>query len=95
MRDEFKGQDVEILGVTMEDERNTEKDVDEFIKQFGINYRIAWVDMDFYRTMLSPGYEIPQTYVLAKDGRVIYKFVGYNAQVGDHVRAVVKQALGS
>jgi hypothetical protein len=94
MRGEFAAGDVEILGVTMEDERNTPEDVEEFVKEFGINYRIAWADIDFYRAILSPGYQIPQTYVLGRDGRVLHKFVGYNSQVGDHVRAIVTQSLG-
>lgn len=94
MRGEFAAGDVEILGVTMEDERNTPEDVKEFVKEFGINYRIAWADLDFYKTILSPGYQIPQTYVLGRDGRVLYKFVGYNSRVGDHVRAIVTRSLG-
>ncbi len=94
MRKEFSAGDVEILGVTMEDERNTVEGVKEFVEEFGIDYRIAWADLDFYKTILSPGYQIPQTYVLGRDGRVLYKFVGYNSQVGDHVRAIVNQSLG-
>jgi peroxiredoxin len=85
---------VEILGVTMEDERNTVEGVKEFVEEFGIDYRIAWADFDFYKTILSPGYQIPQTYVLGKDGRVLHKFVGYNSEVGNHVRAIVNQSLG-
>ncbi len=95
MRKEFAAGEVEILGVTMEDERNTVEGVKEFVKEFGIEYRIAWADLDFYKTILSPGFQIPQTYVLGKDGRVLYKFVGYNSDVGEHVRAVVNASLGT
>lgn len=94
MRKEFAAGEVEILGVTMEDERNTTEGVKEFVSEFGIDYRIAWVDLDFYKTILSPGFQIPQTYVLGRDGRVVYKFVGYNSDVGNHVRAIVSSSLG-
>jgi thiol-disulfide isomerase/thioredoxin len=94
MRKEFAAGEVEILGVTMEDERNTPEGVKEFVSEFGIDYRIAWADLDFYKTILSPGFQIPQTYVLGRDGRVVYKFVGYNSDVGNHVRAIVTSSLG-
>jgi cytochrome c biogenesis protein CcmG/thiol:disulfide interchange protein DsbE len=94
LRDEFKPEDVEVLGVTMEEDNNTPEDVSEFMEDFGIQYRIAWADRDFYREVLSPGYQIPQTYVIGRDGRILRKFVGYSPQVGADVRALVTQALG-
>ena len=91
MNADYKGRDVAILGVTMEDERNTEEDVKNFVRGYKVDYPIAWVDLDAYRALLEPGYQIPQTYILDRQGRQVYKFVGYAAAA--RVRSIIDQAL--
>ena len=91
MNADYRGRDVEIVGVTMEDERNTEESVKNFVKGYKVDYRIGWVDLDAYKALLEPGYQIPQTYVLDRRGRQLYKFVGYAA--AGRVRSIVDQAL--
>ena len=91
MNADYKGRDLAILGVTMEDERNTEEGVKNFVKGYKVDYPIAWVDLEAYRALLEPGYQIPQTYILDRQGRQVYKFVGYAA--AERVRSIIDQAL--
>jgi thiol-disulfide isomerase/thioredoxin len=91
MNADYKGRDLAIVGLTMEDERNTEESVKNFVKGYKLDYRIGWVDLETYKALLQPGYQIPQTYVLDRQGRQVYKFVGYAAAA--RVRAIVDQAL--
>ena len=91
MNADYKGRDLAIIGVTMEDERNTEEAVKNFVKGYKVDYPIAWVDLETYKALLEPGYQIPQTYVLDREGRLLYKFVGYAA--AGRVRGIVDQAL--
>ena len=94
INDEYKARGVEFVGVTMEDDRgNTPEAVSDFVKEYKINYRIAWADEKTYSALLSPTYGIPQTYVLGRDGRVFKKFRGYNPQVGQWLRAALDEAL--
>jgi thiol-disulfide isomerase/thioredoxin len=91
MNADYKGRDVAILGLTMEDERNTAESVKNFVKGYKVDYRIAWVDLETYKALLQPGYQIPQTYILDRQGRELYKFVGYAAAA--RVRSIIDQAL--
>jgi thiol-disulfide isomerase/thioredoxin len=91
MNADYRGRDLAIIGVTMEDERNTEESVKNFVKGYKVDYPIAWVDLETYKALLAPGYQIPQTYVLDRRGRQVYKFVGYAA--AERVRSIIDQAL--
>jgi len=91
MNADYKGRDLAIIGVTMEDERNTEESVKNFVKGYKVDYPIAWVDLETYKALLEPGYQIPQTYILDRQGRQLYKFVGYAA--AERVRSIIDQAL--
>ncbi|HLL71682.1 MAG TPA: TlpA disulfide reductase family protein [Pyrinomonadaceae bacterium] len=90
---DYAGRGVEVLGVTSVDERNTEEDIKEFVKEFKINYKIVKVETDDWASFLAPGYSIPQTFVLGQDGRLLRKFVGYSPQVAVMVRGLADQAL--
>jgi len=93
MHDDYKGRDIEILGITSEDERNTVESVREFVKEYKINYKVVWADEDAWASFLAPGYQIPQTYMLGRDGRILKKFVGYSPQVATMARSIADQAL--
>ncbi|HLL75419.1 MAG TPA: TlpA disulfide reductase family protein [Pyrinomonadaceae bacterium] len=91
MNADYKGRDVAIVGLTMEDERNTAEAVRNFVKGYKVDYRIVWADLETYKALLEPGYQIPQTYILDRQGRQLYKFVGYAA--AERVRSIIDQAL--
>jgi thiol-disulfide isomerase/thioredoxin len=94
IQEDYAGR-VEVLGITSEDERNTAASVEEFVKEFKINYKVVWVDAQGWEAFLAPRYSIPQTYVLGTDGNLIQKFVGYSPQVAVMVRGIADQALGN
>lgn len=91
---DYDGRGVEVLGITSEDERNTKESVEEFARQFKINYKVVWVDAKGWEAFLEPRYAIPQTYVLGQDGNLIQKFTGYSPQVATMVRGIADEALG-
>lgn len=90
---DYAGRGVEVLGVTSVDERNTEESIKEFVKEFKINYKVVKVGEKDWVSFLAPGYNIPQTYVIGQDGRLLRKFVGYSPQVAVMVRGLADQAL--
>jgi cytochrome c biogenesis protein CcmG/thiol:disulfide interchange protein DsbE len=94
IQEDYQGR-VEVLGMTSEDERNTAESVEEFVKDFKINYKVVWADAKSWEAFLAPRYSIPQTYVLGPDGNLIQKFVGYSPQVALMVRGIADQALGN
>jgi thiol-disulfide isomerase/thioredoxin len=93
IQEDYKERGVEVLGVTSEDERNTEALVKEFVKEFKINYKVVWIDEAGWASFLAPRYSIPQTYVLDQNGQLLQKFVGYSPQVAVLARGIVDRAL--
>lgn len=91
---DYHARNVEVVGLTMEDDdNNTAEDVQKFVKNLNINYRIAWAEKDLYATFLAPGYQIPQTYVIDKQGRIRKKFVGGGEHIGNFIRATLDDIL--
>jgi thiol-disulfide isomerase/thioredoxin len=91
---EYQSRDVEVLGLTLEDDRgNTPDAVRDFVQKIGIPYRVAWAERNMYARFLAPGYEIPQTYVIDKQGRIRKKVVGGGSHVGSFLRATLDDIL--
>jgi len=95
IQEDYQGRGVEVLGVTAEDERNTAEAVREFVKEYGINYKVVWVDQAGWGAFLLPSGAIPQTYVIGQDGRLLKKFRGYSPQVAVLARAITDEALNN
>jgi thiol-disulfide isomerase/thioredoxin len=92
--DDYHGRGVEVLGLTMEDDRgNTPEAVKESVRELKINYRVAWAEEQLYARFLAPGFEIPQTYIIDREGRIRRKIRGGGAHVGNFIRATVDDIL--
>jgi thiol-disulfide isomerase/thioredoxin len=91
---DYKSRDVEVIGLTMEDEDdNTPDDVRKFVHDLKIDYTIAWAEKEFYASFLAPGYQIPQTYVIDQQGRIRKKFIGGGEHIGNFIRATIDDLL--
>jgi thiol-disulfide isomerase/thioredoxin len=91
---DYKSQGVEVVGLTMEDDdNNTPDDVQRAAHAMGINYRVAWAEKEMYASFLAPGYQIPQTYIIDRQGRIRKKFVGGGASIGNWIRATLDGVL--
>jgi thiol-disulfide isomerase/thioredoxin len=92
--DDYRERGVEVLGLTMEDERgNTPEAVKDSVRELKINYRVAWAEEKLYARFLAPGYEIPQTYIIDREGRIRRKLRGGGSHVGNFIRATVDDIL--
>lgn len=92
--DDYRKRGVEVVGLTMEDDRgNSPEAVEKFVKDFEIKYRVAWAEKEMYATMLAPGFEIPQTYLIDRQGRIRKKFVGGGPHIGNFIRAALDDVL--
>ena len=92
--DEYRARGVEVLGLTMEDDRgNTPEAVKDSVRELKINYRVAWAEEKVYARFLAPGFEIPQTYIIDREGRIRRKMRGGGAHVGQFIRATVDDIL--
>lgn len=94
VRKEYAGRNVEFIGLTTEDPRTSSERVNKFVKKVNFGFRLGWADGETARTLMNGSNAVPQTLVIAGNGRVISHWDGYaRGQSGDHLRASIEQAL--
>lgn len=74
LKKQFKGQDFEIVGISVDDEK-TKDQVVPFIKQMGINYPVAYYDAAILSNFGNIE-SIPTAFIIDKSGKVISSYVG-------------------
>jgi|GEM_PF-312002 len=68
-----------IIGLTIEDPKTEGETVKEFIKEYGINYRVGYATEEMVQEYLGPGQQpIPQTLIFGRDGRLASHLVGFH-----------------
>ncbi|QQS49321.1 MAG: TlpA family protein disulfide reductase [Acidobacteriota bacterium] len=94
LANEFKSQGVEVIGLTTEDPEADRDKVEAFVKEFRIGYPIGFARGEFARFLMQGQDIIPQTYVIGRDGRLVRRFIGFNAKTSPpQLRAAVEEAV--
>lgn len=97
MREELQGQDFEVVGLTIEDDRgNNEPAIREYVKENQIPYPVAIATDDVWMEFASITGRgvIPQSFVLNRNGEVTAAFAGFNPRTTPkNVRKAVDEAL--
>jgi len=79
-REEYAARGVEFVGLTTESPLHDAERVREFAREFKMGYKVGWTDAETWGA-LRVGTPIPQTLVVAADGRVVVRFRGYSPQI--------------
>ncbi|HEX2867297.1 MAG TPA: TlpA disulfide reductase family protein [Ignavibacteriales bacterium] len=90
LKNEFKGKDFEIIGISV-DQENTVNDVVPFIQQYGINYPVVYYD-PMALSSFGAIESIPSSFVLDKTGKVVSSYVGLTEK--SNFEKDIKKALG-
>ena len=94
VRKEFAGRGVEFIGLTTEDPHTSSDRVRQFARDFNFGFRLGWADRETAVVLMNGRNSIPQTLVIAPDGRIISHWRGYSpGQGGDHLRETIERAL--
>ena len=94
VRKEFAGRGVEFVGLTTEDPLTSYNRVKRFARDFNFGFRLGWADRETAVTLMNGRSAIPQTLVIAPDGRIIAHWRGYSPrQGGSQLRATLEGAL--
>ncbi len=67
--------------------------VPEYVKELGIHYQLANPDEEVVDMFLAGVSDIPQTFVINREGRVVERLVGYNTEVARRLEAAVESAI--
>lgn len=103
LHEDYARRGVEFVGLTTEDPELDFEKVRDFARELRVSYKLGWLDRETARVMTSwgpprsgpprTGYSLPQTFVVAADGRIVLHVRGYNARVPDMIRTGVEKAL--
>ena len=90
---DYKGRGVEFIGLTTEDPETDSEGVKKFAAAFQMKYKLGFIDSEAARRLLNGRPSIPQTFVVAADGRVVTHFIGYSNNIPPHVRKGIEEAM--
>lgn len=94
VRKGFSGRGVEFIGLTAEDPRTSSERVRRFVQDFNFGFRQGWADPETAGLLMNGRNSIPQTLVIASDGRILSHWRGYSpGQSGKHLRDILEHAL--
>ncbi len=98
MNTEYKSRGVVFLGLaTTYNENYNVRRVKHYLRQQKINYKSIWDDGTLARPLVDAVHGrsvIPQSFVIAKDGRILKHFQGFNpASTPDLMREAIEDAL--
>jgi len=75
---ELKPQGFEIVGLSTEDPDSTADSVRDYAKTFQMSYAVGWSPQEVSIALMRGDNSIPQSFLVARDGRILKRFVGFN-----------------
>jgi len=85
----FQSQDFVMVAIARE---QSKPDIEGFAKKHNLSFSLAPdPKRKVYKLFASAG--IPRSYVVGRDGRILYQTVGYNPQEFDQMTRIIKTAL--
>lgn len=94
VRKEYAARGVEFIALTTEDPRADAERVKKFVREMNFGFRIGWLDRSTAITLMNGRSVIPQTFIIAADGRIVRHFRGYSPGRGaDLLRESLDRAL--
>lgn len=93
---ELGPQGVEVIGLDIDPGSDTPEDVQAFMKEYNVNYKVAFLERQYAATLMSDNSSIPQSYVVTRDGKIHSRFIGFSAsQTAPKMRAAIDEALNT
>jgi len=91
---EFQSRGVEMIGLSTEDPEASAESVSDFIREYGVDYQIGWAKREVAQTLMQGRSSIPQSFVIARDGRIVRRFIGFRPDLTPgQIKAALEEAL--
>jgi thiol-disulfide isomerase/thioredoxin len=91
---EFQSRGVEMIGLSTENPDASARSVSQFISEFNVDYQIGWAKPELAQIMMAGRTSIPQSFIIARDGRVVRRFIGFNPETTPtQLKEALEQAL--
>ena len=83
-----------MIGLSTENPDASAQSVSNFVREFNVDYQIGWAKPEVAQVMMAGRTSIPQSFIIARDGRVIRRFIGFNPEATPtQLREALEQAL--
>lgn len=91
---EYRKQGLEVIGLSTENPDASRELVKRFIQEYDMDYRVGWSPPAVSIALMQGRDAIPQSFVIARDGRIVRRFVGYNHRdTPPQLRQAIEEAL--
>lgn len=91
---EFHSKGLEMVGLSTENPEGSAQSVQNFVRDFNMDYRVGWATADVAITLMQGRDAIPQSFIISPDGRILKRFVGFNPQsTPTQLRQAIEDAL--
>jgi len=91
---EYQGRGVEMIGLSTEDPAASAQSVSDFIREYKVDYQIGWAKPEVAQTLMQGRGSIPQSFVIARDGRIVRRFIGFRPDLTPgQIKAAIEEAL--
>lgn len=91
---EYQTRGVEMVGLSTEDPDASAQSVSEFMREFKVDYQIGWAKREVAQILMQGRTNIPQSFIIAPDGRIVRRFIGFNPDTTPtQLKDALEQAL--
>ena len=91
---EFKSKGFEVVGLSTENPEASIDNVRDFVRAYSMDYAVGWISEDVAVTLMHGNGNIPQSFVIARDGRVLRRFIGFSSvNTPPQLRKAIEDAL--
>jgi peroxiredoxin len=91
---EFQSRGVEMIGLSTEDPDASAESVSDFVREYNVDYHIGWATREVAQTLMQGRTSIPQSFVIARDGRIVKRFIGFRPDLTPgQIKAALEEAL--
>ena len=90
LHQEYQSRGVEMVGLSTEDPDQSAESVAAFVKAYDVKYHIGWATRDVAIALMQGRTNIPQSFIIARDGRILKRFIGFRP---DATPQQIRQAL--
>jgi peroxiredoxin len=91
---EFQSRGVEMIGLSTEDPVASAESVNNFIREYNVDYQVGWATREVAQTLMQGRGSIPQSFIIARDGRIVKRFIGFRPDLTPgQIKAALEEAL--
>ena len=91
---EYQKRGVEMVGLSTEDPVASAESVQEFVREYNVDYHIGWATHEVAVTLMQGRGSIPQSFIITRDGRIKKRFIGFHpVNTPPQLKQAIEEAL--